>query len=125
MARRILLALACMLALLAGYASPSPGASPFSWSPPDLIDEQPPFANTKEVFSVACPSVSLCVAVDGGGQASTSTNPTGGRAAWNTKAVDSSSLYGVSCPSTTLCVATGNGRVATSTNPTGDASAWA
>ena len=75
---------------------------------------------------VSCPSVSLCVAADNEGNVITSTNPTGGPAAWTLTHVDkNNSINAVACPSTSLCVATDNaGDVITSTNPTGGAAAW-
>ena len=65
----------------------------------------------------------------------TSTNPTGGSAAWNVASIDSRNagcssgdcygLAGVSCPSVSLCVAVDAvGNVIASTNPTGGASTW-
>ena len=77
------------------------------------------------VFSLACPSVSLCVG-GGIGDVITSTDPTGGSATW--KRVDAdpqNSISRVSCPSTSLCVAIdASGNVLTSTDPTGGPSAW-
>ena len=76
--------------------------------------------------SVACPSVSLCVAVDSAGRVATSTDPTGGFAAWTLSAVDpGKSISSVSCPTTTFCAAVDqDGNVLTSTNPAGGVSAW-
>jgi hypothetical protein len=87
------------------------------------------------LFGVSCPAVSLCVAVDGGGNVVTSTRPTTGAAAWKVvnlvgdSAAGAPSMDGVSCPSTIFCVviataAAGNGIVLTTSNPTGAASAW-
>ncbi len=79
---------------------------------------------------VSCPTVSLCVAVTGGrndsGKVFTSTNPTGGAAAWQVTQLDESlDLRAVSCGSPSLCVAVGNeGRIVTSTDPIGGASSW-
>ena len=54
----------------------------------------------------SCPSSGLCVAVDNRGNLVTSSNPTGGAAAWTVTDVDGSNgLDGVSCPSSGLCVA--------------------
>ena len=81
---------------------------------------------------VSCPSTELCVAV-GGGDITTSTDPTGGAGAWTVaKVVADSSEYlggselvGVSCASASLCFATeAGGEILTSTDPTGGASAW-
>ena len=56
----------------------------------------------------------------------TSTNPTGGAAAWTVTNVDSSNqLRSVSCPTSNLCVAVDYfGNVVASNNPTGGAAAW-
>jgi hypothetical protein len=66
---------------------------------------------------VTCLSSGACVAVDYVGNAVTSTNPTGGKAAWKVTNVDGSNeLTAVSCPSIDLCVAVdANGRVVTGT----------
>jgi hypothetical protein len=89
--------------------------------------------------AVACPSPSLCVAT---GLApgtvaivptvATSTNPTGGAAAWSASRIAIPELLeAISCPSTNLCVAggvpnvgTSGASIVTSTDPTGGASAW-
>lgn len=79
------------------------------------------------VAGVSCPSVSLCVAVEGNGDVLTSTDPTGGGDAWRVVHLDEPTpreLTGVSCPSVSLCVAVGNDAVIDSSNPTGGASAW-
>jgi hypothetical protein len=79
---------------------------------------------------ISCPSVSLCVAVTGGRNASgkvlTSTDPTGGASAWQTTELgETFDLRAISCGSVSLCVAVGDeGRIVASTNPTGGASAW-
>jgi hypothetical protein len=98
-------------------------ASPLNWSSPALVDHQPPLGSN---HFVSCPSASLCVVVDGRGNAVTSTDPTGGASAWTVRNVDGSNMLGgVSCPSASLCVAVdGAGDVLTSTSPTGGASAW-
>jgi Bacterial Ig-like domain (group 3) len=88
------------------------------------------------LYGVSCSSSGLCVAVDGGGNVVTSSNPTGGAVAWTVTHVDDgstacvtfsvcTSLTGVSCPSSGLCVAVDvSGNVVTSSNPTGGAAAW-
>jgi hypothetical protein len=65
------------------------------------------------------------VALDAGGIL-TSTNPTGGPAAWSRAQVDPGQFFdAVSCASASLCVAVDdNGTAFVSTNPTGGASAW-
>lgn len=77
--------------------------------------------------SVSCGSVSLCVAVARGGRLFTTTDPTGGVAAWKDAATPGGpgDLEGASCVSNLLC-AVGNqtGNVLTSTDPAGGGSAW-
>ena len=82
--------------------------------------------------------MSLCVIADSSGNVVTSTNPTGGGAAWTTAHIDPSTVVcgehritcpapttGVSCPSTQFCVvADPDGNVITSTDPTGGSPAW-
>ena len=126
--RRMALAL---LALLAGtgsflvsavLATAPAGASvpdPLTWASPVKV-------GTGYVNGVSCPSSTFCVAVTAGGAVLTSTDPTGGVAAWTeTTGVDANDLTGVSCPTTTLCVATDVlGQVFTSTDPAGGAGDW-
>jgi hypothetical protein len=81
------------------------------------------------VDGVSCPSVSLCIAVDAAGNVLSSTDPTGGRAAWSpaqvvSGVVGSDSIDAVSCPTAVLCVAVSGLMVLTSTDPAGGASAW-
>jgi hypothetical protein len=114
-----------MLALVCLLVGSARAASPLSWGAPVLIDQQLPFT-LGNGGGVSCPSVSLCVAVDGAGNVVTSTDPTGGQGAWTATSVDGDNvLYGVSCPSVSQCVAVdGTGNVVTSTDPTGGQSAW-
>jgi hypothetical protein len=79
--------------------------------------------------AVSCPSTSLCVVTEGGtlaGDVLTSTNPTGGAAAWTLTSIDGSNgLDSISCPTASLCAASDDsGNVLTSSDPTGGASAW-
>jgi hypothetical protein len=88
---------------------------------------------------VSCPSSSLCVAVDADGNALTSTEPTGGAAAWTTVRADANRsfdcsgaglvcqppLIAVACPSIAQCAAVDfSGNVLTTQTPTG-AGPWA
>jgi hypothetical protein len=54
--------------------------------------------HARQLESISCPSVSLCVAVDSTGHAVVSTDPTGGASAWVPTLID-----GDSCTDTTLC----------------------
>lgn len=77
--------------------------------------------------SISCPSNSFCAAVDKEGNLLTSTNPTGGSAAWNEENIDGgNSLSSISCPSASFCTAADRqGNVLTSVDPTGGAGEWA
>jgi hypothetical protein len=74
-----------------------------------------------------CPTTTLCVATDVASTSSadyiiTSTNPTGGAAAWQAVNVPLSDL---ACPSAGLCIGPAPfNHIRTSTNPTGGAGAW-
>ena len=83
-------------------------------------------AETGGILSVSCPSARLCIAVDTGGHAFVSTDPTGGRSAWRWVAVPgaSSGFGAVSCPEVKLCVAIAQDNVLTTTDPTGGPSKW-
>lgn len=102
---------------------PALAASPLSWSPPTLIDSQPPYP---ELDGVSCPSSGLCVGVDAFGNVVTSTEPTGGAGTWILVNVDGGNrIWGVSCTSAPVCVAVDSaGDVVTSTEPTSGASKW-
>ena len=78
-------------------------------------------AETGGILSVSCPSARLCIAVDTGGHAFVSTDPTGGRSAWKWVTVPgaSSGFGAVSCPEVKLCVAIAQDNVLTTTDPTG------
>ena len=56
------------------------------------------------LYAVSCPTISLYAAVDTSGNIVTSTDPTGGVAAWHVTKVDPNSIYNVSCASVKLCV---------------------
>lgn len=83
---------------------------------------------------VSCPTVSLCIAVDGSGDVLSSTDPTGGSSAWKTSGIAPGGvLVGVSCASPSLCIAVGGtfptatssgGEIFTSTDPAGGGATW-
>jgi hypothetical protein len=55
--------LVVVVAIVVGTSVPDrASAAPLSWSSPALIDRVAPLADTTTGASVACPSVSLCVA---------------------------------------------------------------
>jgi hypothetical protein len=82
--------------------------------------------DTRGLLGLSCPSVSLCVAVDGAGNVIESRRPSDAASGWVVARVDDGNqLVAVSCPSVSLCVAVdGAGDVVTSTNPAGGAGAW-
>jgi hypothetical protein len=108
------------------YSSTRPTGSGDDWRVSDIDGD----GRDTHLWGVSCPTTSLCVAVSGerytSGKVLTSTNPTGGAAAWNEVQLDPSlDLRGVSCGTPTLCVAVAQqGRMLVSTNPTGGPSAW-
>ena len=76
--------------------------------------------------TVSCPSVNACVALDGNADIVTSSDPTGGTAAWSFAPgpMVNTGFLSLSC-TTAVCVAVDqNGHVFTSTDPSGGASAW-
>jgi hypothetical protein len=75
---------------------------------------------------LSCPSVSLCVGIDGVGNVLVSGNPSRGPSAWRKEPVDQGgALVGVSCPSVELCVAVDDaGDVVTSQDLQGGRGAW-
>jgi hypothetical protein len=93
---------ACALAVWTGTAA----AAPLSWSAPAEIDKG------AALSAVSCPSIGLCVAVDGAGRALVGTNPAapppgGGRGAWSEPfaLVGMGALSSISCASTAECAA--------------------
>lgn len=106
-----------------------------------------PIDTQNPLTAVSCPSASLCVAVGAHGTIATSTDPTGGPAAWTVSQVSVADIGGcghygpvadcrapllaVSCPSVSLCVAVDDpngpmpsGDVVSSTDPSGRSSVW-
>jgi hypothetical protein len=108
------------------YSSTNPTGSGDGWHVADIDGS----GRDTHLLGVSCPTASLCVAVSGerytSGKVLTSTNPTGGAAAWKETQLDETlDLRGVSCGTPNLCVAVAQqGRLLVSTNPTGGASAW-
>jgi hypothetical protein len=75
---------------------------------------------------LACPSASLCVAVDARGNAMIATSPATRGSSWKVSSIDAgASLTAVSCPTTQLCVATDrSGRVLTVEDPAAPRATW-
>ncbi len=135
------LASLCISAL---WILPAGAASAAPWQLQNLAGSG---LNTR-VLGISCPSSTLCLAVGEGSGVASSTNPTGGGAAWRTVRpgrgvtdheypppppgappnADPSTyrdIWAVSCPSVRLCVAvTFDGYVFSSTNPTGVEDDW-
>lgn len=126
--RALTTTLAVVAALCAWATTPTAHAAEgLVWAAPAAID-----AGEMPLLAVSCPSSALCVAIELDGNVLTSTDPTGGAAAWTATHVDATNLNDdsnvledISCPSTSLCVAIdSSGNVLTSTDPTGGTTAW-
>lgn len=80
------------------------------------------------INGIACPSTTLCVAVDDSGHILSATHPAESAAAWKRllpTASEGHALTSIACPSTTLCVVADNdGTVLISTDPSGGSEAW-
>ena len=96
-----------------------PAQGPLVWGAPVGIDSNP-------IDGLACPSISLCIAIDNHGRVLSSTDPTGGASRWKSTDVDGrTSLIAISCPSASVCVVVdGDGNAVTTGDPPGPASAW-
>jgi hypothetical protein len=95
-----------------------------SWTSPLLAA---PGLDPVLLFSQSCPSTGLCVGSDGAGRILTSTNPTGGGAAWSSSVVDPNGggIFNLACASSSACVSfDDHGSALTSTNPAGGGSTW-
>ncbi len=130
--------------LLLSAAAAFAAAGAFSWTAPQQIDHQSPFATPFAIVSMSCSSTTLCVGnTSQGGELLSSTNPaSASKSDWSVLSTSliaqdgtGYSLAGTSCVTTgggPFCVAAGSnykvtsnqGVVLTTTNPTGGASAW-
>jgi hypothetical protein len=126
--------------LIASSTNPTGGAGAWSYGyagdgPWEKTDEWPTSdISGKQVESVSCPSVHLCVAVTDKGFIYTTTDPTGPASSWSVTEIPHSRsgnvhLFGVSCPTTGFCAAvTGKrseeGKILTTSDPGGGLSAW-
>jgi hypothetical protein len=84
-------------------------------------------AQADSINALTCPSVHLCLGVDGdGGGLLSTTQPTGGTAAWHRVQLPGHEQFAaVTCPSATLCLAADfAGGIWVSTHPTGPAKDW-
>jgi hypothetical protein len=108
---------------------PTAGASGWSLANIGAGEQGPYFSPSRQIRAVDCPFAGFCVAVSYEGLVYTSTDPTGGGAAWSgvdlTPEGPNVHMYGLSCPTASLCVAAATGgKILTSTDPDGGASAW-
>ncbi len=110
------LALLCTVWGSALLAAPAGATPSLGWSGPLEIDRG------QTLGAVSCPSMGLCVAVDGAGRASVSTDPAlASVGAWSAPFAlpGAGALKAVSCASTTLCAALDSeGRLSIGTRPT-------
>jgi uncharacterized membrane protein YgcG len=107
--------------------STDPAGGAGAWSVAALIPPASQIPNKENwLQAVSCASARLCIATDDQGNVWTSTDPTGGVAAWTKTNIDGPEkiLSGVSCPTESLCVAVAGIQVLSTTDPTGGASAW-
>lgn len=109
----VLLCAVCVWAC--ALAAPAGAAPSLAWSGAAEVD------GGQALSAISCPSLGLCVAVDGAGRALVSTQPgVAGAASWSAPfAIDGSTgLTSITCASTSLCVALdGEGHAVLSTHP--------
>jgi hypothetical protein len=105
--------------------STHPAGAASTWTTTFGVVPPQPDRTAAFISAVSCPSRRMCVIANGDGSVATSTNPTGGPAAWSHAKIDRGELTGVSCPSVSLCVAVDlAGSVLTSQQPASGASSW-
>lgn len=108
-------------------SSRDPAAAKPSWRFTHLVDDGESFPSAAgPEGGIACPSVSLCVIASGLDVVS-STDPTGGAAAWSAAQIVPipNSLIAISCPTTSGCVAVDDtGSAFASVDPAGGARTW-
>ncbi len=79
-------------------------------------------ASAQAFVGLSCPSTALCVAVDGKGNAATSSTSAGAAGTWSLAKV-TPAFAGVTCANGSLCLGISGAAVVTSTDPAG--AAWA
>jgi hypothetical protein len=131
----IWIAVGAMVLVAAGPAS-AQLIGPLVWGAPTSIAT--PLEFGRALTGMACPSSSLCVAVDSRGETISSVDPGEASANWDAKPVDPNTicnesggecsaapLVAVSCPTVLFCAAVDEaGYVLWSTEPTGGAGSW-
>jgi hypothetical protein len=118
--RAVAVTTAVVLALLAtALLSAGARADTWAWGQPVAID------NTA-LAGVACPSATLCLAIDAQGRVVRSRDPSAGPTAWAGQATDPDEpLVAIACPSTSLCVAIdGSGGAFISADPAAASATW-
>jgi hypothetical protein len=120
------------------FTSTDPTGGPSAWKA-TYIDPAHPIVggvgSQASIDDVACPTDTLCVATDDGGNILWSTDPTGGARAWHLVHLNLGYPLGrsaegsadqIECPSVAECIAFSSyfGEVVSATHPTGGASAW-
>jgi hypothetical protein len=113
----------CGYGVGAGHSLDSPVLDSSGFAAWRVVTPVPP---SQSLSAVSCPSISACVAVDDVGIVASSTNPTGGRPAWELDHTPATTLNSVSCPTATFCAAAAStgSEVLTSNDPTDPAPQW-
>jgi hypothetical protein len=115
------------------FTTTDPTGGPAAWTFTPLTQPPTPQGVDQQLGQVSCASASFCAVVSNVESATnptgailTSTDPTGGPAAWTASYQSTQDLDGLSCPSTSLCVTTTGttNDVITSTNPAATDAAW-
>lgn len=115
--------------------STNPAGGPRAWKVAHIDPARPILGGVgsqASIEGVSCPTDTLCVATDDGGNILWSTDPTGGVRAWHLVHLNLGYPLGeIECPSVAECIAFnsysaygGSGEVVSSTHPTGGANAW-
>jgi WD40-like Beta Propeller Repeat len=107
---------------------PTGGAAAWTITDVDPAEASAAFGIGGSPQAVSCPSVSLCVAIDGSGRVLTSTDPVAHT--WKTttllpNATLGSVLQGITCTPTADCIAGNAHTLFDSSDPAGGTSAWA
>lgn len=101
-ARRQVTLISAMVTVLASLlcgpmaaSAAAQGPEALAWRPPVVIDPRGEDSLQQTgLLAIDCPSTTLCVATDSQGNVVTTTDPTGGAAAWTVGRVDSLSRPG-------------------------------
>ena len=121
------LAASSLAFVLPGVATAAAGPA-LVWSAPATV-ETAPFGTGTTMYSVACPTASLCLAGDSQGNILTSADPTSGSPTWHKSlVVGQARINALECPSTSFCLAVvgagGGPDIYTSTDPASGSATW-